>query len=178
MAVSASDLVLRYSKVTATAGWQTGGTASTSRGKFMAQEAMPSGALHNLFDVVSADENAAADVEYRCVFIHNTNATDSALNGKLWVSQIDGGAGAAIAHDLAGAVAYNLGTAQADDIVDESTAPSPALSWSTVSSRSTGLTVPTLAANQCIGVWIKRTAANSDAMSNDGASLYLYVETA
>lgn len=168
MAVAANEILIKGS------GGSTPGnsTAVTNRalwlGGFMSSTQLTAASLNNLFDDVSGTENAASTVDYRCIFIHNSNATDSATSGKLYLSsETSGGAVAAIGLDGTGVVAYNTASTMAVTIANENAAPS-GVTFSAPTTDSGGITVATLAANQVVAVWVRRTAANSASLSLDG----------
>lgn len=167
MAVTASDIVLKLS-VAAAAGNTTAGTPATSLGDQVSTTAVTSAQLNNLFDDVSAAEATAGDVEYRCVFVHNTNATDSAFNVVVSIpSQVAGGATYDIATDNTGVTAQAAATAQAATVANEQTAPTG------VSAYGAGpLTIGTMGPQTVAGVWVRRTvAAATAAATGDGATL-------
>jgi hypothetical protein len=167
MAVVASDMLLKYS-VAASAGDTTSGAAATSLGDQVSTTAITSAVLNNLFDDVSGAEASAGDTEYRCVFVHNNHATDSAFNVTVAVqSEVAGGATITIALDNIGATAKGSASAQAAVVANENTAPSG------VGSFGAGpLSIGTLTAGQVYGVWVKRTVtASTAALSNDGFTL-------
>lgn len=167
MSVTASDMLLKFS-VAAAAGDTTSGTAATSLGDQISTTAITSASLNNLFDDVSAAEASAGDTEYRCVFVHNNHATDTAFNVTVTVqSEVSGGATIQIALDNIGVTAKGSASAQAAVIANEGTAPTG------VGSFGAGpLTIGNMTAGQVAGVWVKRTvAASTGALSNDGCTL-------
>jgi hypothetical protein len=169
VAVASTDIKFKYSVKTGSAGNSTAGTAAGSLGKYLSTTEIPDATLHALFDVVTGAENAASDVEYRCIFVHNENDTDSYSNVVVWISsEVAGGASVAIAIDGVAASAEGDTSAQADEVADESTAPSGE-SFSSPTTKGTGLSLGTLAANECRAIWVRRTAADSAAVTNDGA---------
>lgn len=85
MAIVAADILYKFS-VTTGPGNSTAGTASTSLGEFISTTQITDASLHNLFDVVTGDENAASDVEYRCIFVHNNHATLTWQGVVVWLS--------------------------------------------------------------------------------------------
>lgn len=96
MAVSSSDILLKYSTTTGP-GNSTAGAAGTSLGQFISTTQITSATLNNLFDDVSGAENLAEESEYRCIFIHNNHATDDFLNVKAYIlSEVADGADIAI----------------------------------------------------------------------------------
>lgn len=152
MSVLASDILLKYSVGSGSAGNSTAGTRDTSLGKYISttQVTAPPNAF---WDDVSSAEASAGDTEYRCVFVHNSHATDSALNVTVTIqSEVSGGGVTTVALDNLAASAVGSASAQADGpVANENTAPSA------VGAFSAGpVTIGTLAAGQCRAVWLKR----------------------
>lgn len=170
MAIVDTDIKWKYSKNTGPGNSSAQADPNDSIGGFMSSTEWTGGTLHDLFDAITGDENVASDVEYRCVFVHNTHATLTLQSPKLWlVSQVTGGADAALAIDGIGVVTATSASAQAERIANENTAPSGE-TFTAPASKAAGITVPNIPAGSCIGVWIRRTAANTAAMNNDGAT--------
>jgi hypothetical protein len=151
MAVTASDIALKYS-VSAAAGNTTSGTAATSLGDQVSTTAIPQSGANVWFDDVPASEASAGDTEYRCAFVHNTHSTDSALNVEV-VLQTDpaGGATMAIGLDTTAASAVGSASAQALTVANENTAPAG------VTFGTSNLNIGTLAAGQVKAFWVRRT---------------------
>lgn len=150
-------------------------SAAASLGGVMSSTAWTGGSLHDLFDAVTGDENAASAVEYRCIYVRNNNGTLTwGPNIKAWFSAVTaGGASLAIGLDLAG-VGNGATTGVADTISAQDEAPAPAVTFvsDTVAiSKATGISIPNLIAGNAHAIWIRRTAANSAALANDGATI-------
>lgn len=178
MAITASDILFKFSVKTGSAGNSTAGTAAGSLGKYISTTQITDATLHNLFDVITGDENAASDVEYRCFFVHNNHGSLTWENVVVWLSsEVAGGASAAIAVDQVAASAIGSASAQADEVVDESTAPSGE-SFSSPTTKGTGLSIGNLTAGQCRAIWVRRTAANTAAVDNDGVTIRCEGDTA
>jgi hypothetical protein len=98
-AIVAGDILWRYS-VAAAAGNTTSSAASTSLGDQISTTAWAGGSLNDLFDDISGSENAASTVDYRGVFIYNSNGANSYENPTVYLSaETAGGASIAIAID-------------------------------------------------------------------------------
>lgn len=178
MPIAASDILFKYSTTAGTAGNSNPGTAAGSLGKYISTTEITSGVLNNLFDDVTGDENAASDVEYRCFFVHNNHGSLTWQNVVVWINaEVAGGADTAIAVDTTAASAIGSASAQALEIADEDTAPS-GLTFSSPTSKGTGLAVGDIQAGYCKAIWVRRTATNSSALSNDGATLRVEGDTA
>lgn len=171
MPVVSSEILFKFSVRTGSAGNSTAGTANGSLGKYISTTQITDATLNNLFDDVSGDENIASDVEYRCIFIHNSNASISLDNVRIYIlSQVAGGAGIEIGADTVAASAIGSAGAQAVEVVDENTAPT-GITFSTPTTLGTAINIGSIPAGQCKAIWIKRTAANTGAVPNDGAVL-------
>ena len=168
MTATAADLSLRYSISTAISGDST--INKNGLGKYLSQTVAPS-TLNTVFDTITQAQNAADQVDYRCVFIANLNATDSITNLKVWLAQVSGGATAAIGLDPTGLTDMNAVAVQAVTITNDATAPASV----TFSAPTSGapFIIPTLGPRQCFAVWMRRTATGSAAVASDGADLLL-----
>lgn len=179
MAVIADDIGFYLSNPALSSGFS-GAQASpnASLGEFISTTEIVDATLHNLFDVITGDENAAEDVEYRCFFIRNANATDTWLSVVVWMSaEVAGGANAAIGLDPAGVVAEDAGTAQAAVIATESDAPA-GVSFSSPTTKGAGLAVGDIGPEEVIAVWVRRTATDSAAQDLDGVTIRAEGDTA
>ncbi len=179
MAIVASDLLVKFSVKTGSAGNSTVGTAAGSLGKYISTTQITDNTLNNLFDDISGDENAASTVDYRCIFIHNNHATLSWQNAVVYLSaEVGGGAGIAIATDNIAPSAVGSASAQAAEIANETTAPTGVSAFSSPTTKAAGLSLGTLTAGQVKAVWVRRTAANTGAVNNDGVTLAFAGDTA
>lgn len=178
MAISASDILFKLSVKTGAAGNSTVGTPAGSLGKYISTTQVTDATLHNLFDLVTGDENAASDVEYRCVFVHNSHASLTMQSTVLWItSETSGGCTAAIAVDSTAASVIGASAAQALEIADESTAPTGP-TFTAPTSKGTGLSLGDIPAGSCRAFWVRRTAANTSAVDVDGAVFRVECDTA
>lgn len=180
MAIVSTDIKYKYTVKTGAAGNSTVGTASGSLGKYISTTEIPDATLNALYDDVSGDENAANDVEYRAIAIHNAHGTLTLQNAVVWLSsEVAGGASIAIAIDNVAASAIGASPAQGAQVADESTGPGgSAGSFSSPTTKGGGLSLGNLAAGQCRFVWLRRTAANTAALDNDGVTLRVEGDTA
>ena len=148
-------------------------------GKFISTTQWAGGVLHDLFDVVSGDDNAAGRVDYRCVFIHNNHATLPLLTPVVWLeSEVANGAVTAIGVDPAAQSVIAQGSAQAAEIADELSVPA-GVTFSAPVTKGTGISLgASLDAGKCRAIWIRRTAQNNTALDNDGATIRVEGDTA
>jgi hypothetical protein len=169
MSVIASDIKIRYSTVSGSAGNSTAGTAAGSLGKYMSTTDAV-GSANVFFDDVSSAEALAGDTEYRCVFVYNSHSTDSALNVAASITaEVSGGGVTTAALDNIATSAAGSSSAQAAQIANEDAVPSG------VGAFSVGpLSIGTLTAGQCKAVWLKRVVgASTAAMTGDGFTFHI-----
>jgi len=178
MAIIAADIEFRLSTVSGSAGNSTAqGDANASYGKYMSTTAV-SASLHGLFDVISGDENAASGVDYRCIFVYNDHATLTYEGATIWMSaETASGADIAIAADGIGSTPKGQAGAQAEEEADEDTAPTGE-TFSSPTSKGTGIVLGDIPAQECHAIWIRRTAANTAALDADGFTLSVEGDTA
>ena len=179
MPIVTGDILYKYS-VAAAAGNTTAGTAAGSLGDQISTTQIADATLNALFDDVTGDENAASEAEYRCIFVHNAHASLTLQSAVVWLSaEVAGGASIAIAIDDIAASAIGSGSAQADTVADENTAPGTGVgAFSSPTTKGAGLALGNLGPGQCRAVWVRRTAANSAALNNDGVTLRVEGDTA
>lgn len=178
MAILTTDILFKLSVTTGSSGNSNPGTPAGSLGKYISTTQITDASLHNLFDVISGAENAESDIEYRCFFVHNNHGSLTLQNAVVWLSaEVGGGAAAAIAVDDLAASPIGQAGAQADEIADEDTAPSGE-SFSSPTSKGTGLSVGNIAAGYCRAIWVRRTAADTGPLDNDGVTIRVEGDTA
>lgn len=179
MAILTTDLLFKLSVKTGAAGNSVAGTPDGSLGKYISTTEITDATLNNLFDDVTAQENADSDVEYRCIFIHNAHPTITLTDAVVWLAaEVAGGCAVAIAVDNIAASPIGQAGAQAAEIADESTSPGAgAGAFSSPTTKATGLTLGDIPAGYCRAIWIRRTAANTQAMNNDGVTIRVEGDT-
>lgn len=106
----------------------------------------------NLFDDVSSAEASAGDIEYRCVYVKNTNATLTLIGAKIWISANTPSATTTVDIGL-GTSAIN-GTEQT--VANEDTVPA-SVTFSAPASFASGLTIGDLAPGATKAIWIRRS---------------------
>lgn len=177
MPITSTDIVVRLSTTAGSAGDTTAqANPNNSLGKYVSTTVMGAGA-NTLFDNVTGTENAASTVDYRCVFVLNNHATLTLQNAVVYMTDVAGGANVAIAVDNIAASAKGSASAQAATIASETTAPSGVGAFSSPTTAGTGLALGNLAPGQVRGVWVRRSATNSAALSSDGFTLNVTGDT-
>lgn len=169
MAVSASELKFYHS------GGAGNSDPNASLGGAISSTEITDDTLQNLFDNVTGQEHTDGDTEYRCFYVKNDHSTDTAYNAKIFIQTNTPAADDTIqiGLDLAG----KDGTA--DTIANESTAPSPAVTFANAADYANALDLGDLAAGDYYAVWVKRiVSAGSTAQANNSAILKVSVDTA
>jgi hypothetical protein len=170
MPIQSSDILVKYSVKTGSAGNTTSGTAAGSLGGFISTTQAPSAQLSNLFPVLTGDQNANSAVDYYCLFIHNSHASLTLIAPQVWLTNKTANATlVAVGIDPAAASAISAGTSQAASILTSAAVPA-GVSFSTPTSKSTGLALGDLAPGQCRAIWFRRTAQNTGALANDSVN--------
>jgi hypothetical protein len=150
----------------------TRGSASTP-----STTAWAGGSVNDLFDNISGAENAASTVDYRGLAILNNNASNTLQNPVIYISaETAGGASIAVGVDSTATSAKGGASAQMLTIASETTAPA-AISFSSPTTSGTGLALSDIPVANVKGVWVRRTAANTAALSADGVTLAITGDT-
>lgn len=176
-AIVPSDILLKYSTTAGSAGNSGTGSAPGSLGKYISTSVIPDATLNAVFDDISGAENAANIVDYRCVFVHNSNASNPLENAVVYLSaEVAGGANVAVGADTTAPSAIGSASAQALQVANETTAPA-GVTFSSPTTSATGVALGTIPVGQCKAIWIRRTATNSSALSGDGVTISVAGDT-
>ena len=177
MAITASDILFKLSTTTGAAGNANAGTVGASLGKYISTTQLSGTALHNLFPVLTGAQNAASQVDYECVFVHNAHATLTATAVTLYLSgDVAGGATVSIGVDPTAASAIGSASVQALQIASSITTPA-GVAFSAPTTDGTGISLGDIGPGQCKAFWVRRTAANTVALANDGATFNVAFDT-
>ncbi|MGL5001957.1 MAG: hypothetical protein ACRDAM_03355 [Casimicrobium sp.] len=167
MAIITGDFVTRLS------GGAGNSSGNASLGGAKSSTVAPT-AIDQLFDAVGAAEAVAGDIEYRCVYLHNGNASDSMINAVVFVSANTPNASTTLEIGV-GTAAIN-GTEQT--VADETAAPA-GVTFSAPSTAGTGLALGTIPLGQHKAIWLRRTVtAGAPSSNNDTWTLGYQCETA
>lgn len=180
MPIVSTDIRYRYSVPSGTAGnLSPYDGPGTSRGRHVSTTTLPDGGLNNLFPDITGDENAAGNVDYQCVFVHNAHASLTLKSAKVWMaSEVAGGAQAALAVDNIAATQLGANVTQAAEISTKDVAPVGVSGFSTATTKGAALALGDLAPGTVRAIWIRRTATNSGATANDGVTIRVEGDTA
>lgn len=146
MPITSTDIQFRFS----------GGSGNTdpnaSLGGVMSTTEITNATLHNLFDIVSGDEAAPGDTEYRGIYVLNNHGSLTWEAVFFWINLQTTSPDTSLAIALAGEGV----NATMETIANESTAPAGE-SFTSPSTKGTGLSLGNLAAGQRYGLWLRRT---------------------
>lgn len=179
MPIASTDILFKFSTTAGAAGNTTaGGGAGTSLGKYVSTTQIVDATLDNLFPDITGDENAASNVDYQAIFVHNAHATLTLQNAVAWLSaEVAGGATTAVGVDTTAASAVGSATAQALTIANKNTAPA-AVAFSAPTTKAAGVALGSIGPGQVKAIWVRRTAANTAALNNDGVTIRVEGDTA
>lgn len=140
-----------------------------SLGGIISATAAPAG----LFDTIVGAESAAGDVEYRCIYVRNGNATLAMQTAALFIQANTASADTQVAVGL-GTSAVNVAE---QTIANESTAP-VGVTFSEPTTLAAGIALGSIPAGQFRAVWLRRTINVAAAASNDTYNLRVTCDTA
>jgi hypothetical protein len=176
-AIVATDIVARYTTTAGAAGDSTAGTANGSLGKYASSTAWAGGVANDLFDDVSGAENAASTIDYRGLAILDNNASNAFQNAVMYISaEVAGGTSIALGVDPTAASAKGSATAQLVTIASETTAPA-GVTFTSPTTAGAGIALGSIPVANVRGIWVRRTAANTVALSGDGFTLAVQGDT-
>ncbi len=124
-----------------------------------------------LFDDVTSAESSAGDIEYRCFYVHNANATLAMQNAVVYIQ----------ANTTGNRIAIGVGTSAVNAtetaVADENTAPA-GVTFSQPATKGAGLALGNIPAGQHRAVWVRRTIGAATPASNDAYTLRVECDTA
>lgn len=178
MPIQASDIQVRYSTKLGSAGNSRAQIdPNLSIGKYMSQTAWPGDTIHDLFDLITGEQNTAEQVDYRCVFVYNTHSDLTLWGAKIWLSAVTAdGADMAIGVDPTAASLQNASSAQAVSAATDAAAP-VGVSFSAPLSAGAALSLGDIGPGKCKAVWLRRTATDSDPINDDSFTLTIRGDT-
>lgn len=172
MGFAPGDLEFRYSTVAATGGNTTSGSAGASLGKYVSQTPIVNATMANLFPRITGEENAAANVDYQCIFFVNLHPALTYNLGKIWISDEDPGvASIAFALDNLPPSNANVTTYQAAYIADKNVAPTNVGSFSTATTKGTATLMPDVPPGHVQAIWLRRSAIATMSLTSDSATI-------
>lgn len=125
-------------------------------------------APHNLFDYISPEEAADGDVEYRCIYVKNTNVSETLYGAVLYVSSETTSVSTTVhlAYDDVGI----------QSIVNESTEPnSPYLSFTKPLTKADGIVLGDIEPAGTKMIWLRWTVTAGAVKSPSDAGQFIVV---
>lgn len=118
--------------------------------------------LEKLFGVVTPEEAVSGSIKYRAVDAKNDSSTDTLYDAYIWISL------ETTSTDTTIAIAYDsVGT---QSIANETTAPT-GVSFSTPTSKATGISLGDLTPGEKRRIWFKRTVTAGAVKTTDSGSM-------
>lgn len=171
MPIADTDVLLKYSDSSATAGDASAGSVATSLGKYISTTVVPDDTDGNVIPDTTGAENAADNVDYCCLFVHNNHPTLTYRNARVWIAaDIAGGSLTAIAVDPTAISAVGSTTPQAVSVANKNTAPAGVGPFTSPLTAASALVLGDIGPGQVKAFWVRRTATNSGAVAEDGAT--------
>lgn len=162
MPIQTSDFAFRLS------GGASNSSAIASLGGAKSVQPAPA----SLFDSVSGAEASVGDVEYRCIYVHNSSSTNAMVGATAWLNANTASTSTDMAIGL-GTSSIN-GTEQS--VANESAAPA-GVTFSAAATKATGIALGNIGAGQHRAVWIRRTViAGAAAVGSDSATIRVECE--
>lgn len=164
MPITSAQLEIRMS------GGATNTAATASLGGVKSSTGFPISAF-NIFDTVSGAESTSGDTEYRCVYVHNANASLTAQNTVIWFTANTAGNWLAMG---SGSSAIN-GTEQT--VANENTAPT-SVTFTQPASAGAAISLGSIPPGQHKAVWFRRVVPAGAAAASYTFAVRVTCETA
>lgn len=178
MPITNTDVLLKYSTQAGSAGNTQGSSAAVSLGGRISTTLVSSNSVNNVFDDITGAQNAISQVDYRCLFVHNSHATLTMLNTIAYIAaEVAGATTIALAADQIAPSPIGQTAAQASTIPTDVTAP-VGMTFTSPTTPETAVALGNIPAGYCKAIWIKRAAGNTTAVNSDGFSLQISSDTA
>lgn len=169
--MNVTEIQLLLAAPQASAGYSVPGSVYNSLGRWASTTQLNTDVpLNNLFPDLTGPQNAASMTDYQCLFVYNTDDTDTMRNVFAWIptSSVVGPLGWAVGADTTGVTSVNSILQQAGYISAPTIAPATVTSWSGPSSLpSGGAQLPSIGPGQVAAFWVRRAANNSAAFTGD-----------
>ncbi len=166
MAIIETDITKNLS------GGASNANVNASLGGAISSTTIVDNTLNNLFAYASGAESDAGSVKYRAFFVKNTHATLTYENAIVWISSNTPSATTAVTIGLALETGSPI-----DTIVNEDTAPDPAVTFTTADGVLNALNVGSLAPGASKGIWVKWTITAGTVAVNDTMTIEVRGET-
>ncbi len=169
MAITSGDILFFLTTTSGSAGFSNVGTNTSSLGKYCSTTQVTNNTLQNLFLNASGLQNSNSIVDYRGIFIVNSNPSGLVMqNAMVYCSaEVSGGATVQIAVDSVLTSGISSSLAQMDQIATPTSVPSYNGGFSFPVTVGTALSLGNISSGSGKGVWIKRNCQNTSAVDSD-----------
>lgn len=170
MAIVAADIPFRLTTKSGAAGNTTAqGNPALSLGKYLSTTVWAGGTIHDLFQLLEAEENAGLVAKYRALAIPNLHATLTLTGARAYFPNgIGTGSDVAVAVDTTAASLVGSASAQGLEATTD-TAPGSSivgLSYSAPTTYATGVALGDIGPGYCRFLWVRRTGVNGPAQAS------------
>jgi hypothetical protein len=159
-AIQAADIQYHYS------GGTTNIVPASSLGGAIATVLVVNDADQNLFADVTSDEASSGQTYYICLYIRNGNTGRTLESAVIWVDVTPTQGTIAIGLDSAA-----VGVTAASTAATVTTAPSPTITFSTPTTKGTGLAIGNIGPGQAKAIWVERVIPPGVSQGTDAFSL-------
>lgn len=162
MPIASTDIAFRLS----------GGASNTSAAASLGGAKSSAPAPASLFDTVAGAEASAGDVEYRCLYVHNASAIDTATNAYAWITS----------NTPSGSTKIDIGLGSsavgaAEPIVANEGAAPAGVTFSAAATKGAGLALGSIPPGQSRAIWYRRTVTGgAAAVASDPVTLRVECE--
>jgi hypothetical protein len=169
--VIAADVQYLLAAPSASAGYVNAGSVYNSNGLFCSTTQVDLAvSQNNFFPDLTGPQNAAMQVDYQCVFVYNSNTTDTMFTSQVWIPSptvTSASVNWAFGADPTGVTSATSTSPQAVLVSSPYVAPSGVTSWSIPSSTVSGsILVGSIGPRQVCPIWIRRSATGNPGNSS------------
>lgn len=169
-AIVDTELFFRLTTTAGTAGNSQAGTPSGSLGKYASTTPWTGGAIGDLFDILTVDDNLGGGAEYRCLAFGHANAANAAQDVRIFLKDTDGGALVAIGVDPAPASPIGAAAAQGASIATKTDTPAGVV-FSSPTTLGAAINLGNVPPGHVRLVWVRRTGAATPSTPADACTL-------
>jgi len=177
MPISNSDVVIKYTVKTGSAGNTVAGNAAGSLGKYVSTTELTTATLYNAFPTLTGDQNATSANDYKGFAVHNKHSTLTLLNAVIWLTgKTANSTTYTIGVDPNAASAVGNSAAQGTLIATTAAAP-VGVTFSEPLAKSSALALGDIGPGQVKFFWLKRHGNNTAAVAGDNITVAIDGDT-
>jgi hypothetical protein len=142
-------------------------------GGAITEDLVPDNVINALFDQVGSEGSLEGEINYRCIYMFNSNASITLQSAKTYIEALTPSAGTTLAIGVGTSIAGSV----EQSIANEDTPPVGVFFTSQVGSSNT-LDMGAIPAQSWKAIWLRRTVvAGTGASSSDGTSIVVQGDT-